>query len=83
VPRLCGLDDLTDVRSRPYASSVRRLRPLSEAECYTRCYGGWEQTVRLVTLGKPRREVSGRVLAGEEVRRLFEERLDRRRPAAA
>ena len=33
---------------------MRRLRPLSEAECYARCYGGWEDTVRIVRL-EPRR----------------------------
>ena len=29
---------------------MRRLRPLSEAECYARCYLGWEPTVTLVRL---------------------------------
>src|SRR5947209_17993274 len=33
---------------------MRRLRPLSEAECYARCYGGWDETVRVVRL-EPRR----------------------------
>jgi hypothetical protein len=61
---------------------VRRLRPLSEAECYSRCYGGWEQTVRVVKLER-RRPRFGSVLSGEAVRRLFEERLEAREPEAA
>ena len=29
-----------------------RLRPLTEAECYARCYGGWrEETVNVVWRG--------------------------------
>jgi hypothetical protein len=58
-----------------------RLRPLSEAECYARCYGGHGgervSFVRVV----PRRGVppSG---SGERLRELFEERLDRRGPGA-
>jgi len=62
---------------------VRRLRSLSEAECYTRCYGGWEQTVRLVSVERPPRPAFGSVLSGEAVRRLFEGRLDAREPEAA
>jgi hypothetical protein len=58
---------------------VRRLRPLSEAECYARCYGGWDATVRLIRL-EPRRPRSRALLAGEELRRRFEERLDARVP---
>ena len=36
-------------RNRPeaaYCSAMRRLRSLSEAECYARCYGGWDATVQ-------------------------------------
>ena len=33
---------------------MRRLRPLSEEECYLRCYGSFEATVRLVQF-EPRR----------------------------
>ena len=33
---------------------MRRLRTLSEAECYVRCYGGWDPTVT-VTRVEPRR----------------------------
>lgn len=60
---------------------MRRLRPLSEAECYARCYGGWDVTVRIVRLEqrRPRHRV---LLEGEALRRRFEEALDRRDPEA-
>jgi hypothetical protein len=60
---------------------MRRLRPLSEAECYARCYGGWDATVRVVRLDprRPRRPVR---LEGEALRRRFEEALDARGPEA-
>jgi hypothetical protein len=58
---------------------MRRLRPLSEAECYARCYGGWEATVRIVRL-EPRRPRYGTLLAGETLRQRFEELLDARDP---
>jgi hypothetical protein len=60
---------------------MRRLRPLSEAECYARCYGGWDATVRLIRL-EPRRTRSPVLLLGEELRRRFEERLDAREPGS-
>ena len=60
---------------------MRRLRPLSEAECYVRCYGGSESTVTIVRL-EPRRPRSPVLLAGEDLRRRFEERLDAREPDA-
>jgi hypothetical protein len=60
---------------------VRRLRRLSEAECYARCYGGGDDTVRVIRLDHPRVEI--RRLSGEQIRRLFEERLDGREPEAA
>jgi hypothetical protein len=54
-----------------------RLRPLSEAECYARCYGGHtDERVAVVRL--PLRRVKRRDLSGEQLRRLFEERLDAR-----
>lgn len=57
-----------------------RLRPLSEAECYARCYGGWEPTVQVVRLPpKPPRFPE---LSGEDLRRLFEDRIDTREPEA-
>ena len=60
---------------------MRRLRPLSEAECYARCYGGWDETVRIVRL-EPRRPRHTVVLEGEALRRHFEEALDARDPEA-
>jgi hypothetical protein len=58
---------------------MRRLRSLSEAECYARCYGGWDAGVRVMRLepGRTRREL---VLEGEALRRRFEELLDARDP---
>jgi len=60
-----------------------RLRPLSEAECYARCYGErHEDTVRLVSL-EPRRPRYELTVDGEGLRRRFEERLDAREQEAA
>ena len=57
-----------------------RLRPLSESECYARCYGQRvDESVRVIRIEPPRRER----LSGEAVRRLFEERIDSREPEAA
>ena len=56
---------------------MRRLRPLSEEECYLRCYGSFEATVRLVQF-EPRRPQGLAHITGEELRRLFEVRLDAR-----
>jgi hypothetical protein len=59
---------------------MRRLRTLSEAECYARCYGGWEGGVQVVRLEpRPRPRV---ILEGEALRRRFEEFLDARDPEA-
>jgi hypothetical protein len=56
-----------------------RLRPLSESECYARCYGHkGDESVRVVRVEIPR--VAR--LSGEAVRRLFEERIDSREPEA-
>jgi hypothetical protein len=60
---------------------VRRLRRLSEAECYARCYGASDDTVRVIRLDRSRDDV--RKLTGEQIRRLFEDRLDGREPEAA
>ncbi len=55
-----------------------RLRPLTEAECYARCYGGHsDERVSVVRL-PARRARPGR--AGESLRARFEERLDSRGP---
>lgn len=56
---------------------MRRLRPLSEAECYARCYGGWEATVTIVQL-EPRRPRSEVLLTGEAIRRRFEQLFEAR-----
>ena len=61
---------------------MRRLRPLSEAECYARCYGSSDDTVRILEL-EPRRSRGASRLSGEQVRQYFELRLDAREPEAA
>jgi hypothetical protein len=58
-----------------------RLRRLSEAECYARCYGATDDTVRVIRLRRPREQLHR--LSGEQLRRLFEERLDGREQEAA
>ena len=63
---------------------MERLRTLSEAECYERCYG-WrhdEDTVKVL----PRRSGAPSVDAGdvgERLRMLLELRLEAREPEAA
>ena len=60
-----------------------RMRPLSESECYARCYGARDEQVRVVRL-EPRRPRYSLRPSGEELRRYFEERLDQRiEPEAA
>lgn len=56
-----------------------RLRVLNEAECYARCYGDHVDTVQLVVL-EPERPRFESMLSGEDIRRLFELRLDARDP---
>lgn len=57
---------------------MRRLRTLSEAECYVRCYGAKDGLVRVVQLrGSGAARVSPG-LSAEGVRQLFETRLDAR-----
>jgi hypothetical protein len=66
---------------RPTLRCVQRLRTLSEAECYARCYGSRsEDGVRVVKVS-PRRGDAG--VTGELMRLLFEEKLDTREPEAA
>ena len=60
---------------------MRRLRPLSEAECYARCYGGWDGGVQVVRL-QPRQPQRQILLEGESLRRRFEEYLEARDPEA-
>jgi hypothetical protein len=61
---------------------VRRLRALSEEECYLRCYGAADAMVRVVRL-EPQRPRGLARITGEELRRLFEVRLDSREPGLA
>lgn len=56
---------------------VRRLRSLSETECYVRLYGGWDSTVTLVKI-EPRRPRYELAVSGEDLRRDFESRIDGR-----
>jgi hypothetical protein len=58
-----------------------RLRPLSEAECYARCYGYRPDEVKVVKVER-RPRLDTRV-SGEDLRQSFEERLERREPEAA
>jgi len=61
---------------------VIRLRTLTEAECYARCYGGWEPTVTVTRL-EPRRPRFPTTVSGEDLRRHLEARLDARIAAEA
>ena len=56
---------------------MRRLRQLTEAECYARCYRGWEPTVTVVKL-EPRRPRYTTSVTGEALRQVFEKRIDAR-----
>lgn len=58
---------------------MRRLRTLSEDECYARCYRGWEPTVTIVKL-ESRRPRYPTTVTGEELRHLLEQRIDARLP---
>ncbi len=60
---------------------MRRLRVLSEAECYARCYGSGDDTVRIVRL-EPRRPRYVLEVTGEDLRAQLEARLDAREPDA-
>ena len=68
---------------------LRRLRPLTEAECYARCYGNGDETVTVTRVTRldvrvlPPERPSPVRLSGEDLRRLFEERLDRRESTPA
>jgi hypothetical protein len=56
-----------------------RLRVLDEAECYARCYGDHPETVEVIAVVPARPRIESR-LSGEDIRRLFELRLDARDP---
>jgi hypothetical protein len=52
---------------------------LNEAECYARCYGDHEEAVQVIEL-QARGQSFESTLSGEDIRRLFELRLDAREP---
>lgn len=56
------------------------MRVLNEAECYARCYGDHEDAVQVIRFERSRPSF---VLTGEDIRRLFELRLDARDPELA
>jgi len=58
-----------------------RLRTLTEAECYARCYGGHgdERVSAVRLLPRRTRRATG---SGEQLRERFEARLDARGPEA-
>ena len=62
---------------------MQRLRPLSEAECYARCYGSPGGDVVRVIVVEPRRPRYETPVSGELLRTLFEDKLDSREPEAA
>ena len=54
---------------------MTRLRPLTEAECYTRLYGDRESTVSVIRDEQDETRRPEPAL-GEHLRRLFEPRID-------
>ncbi|MFN8223011.1 MAG: hypothetical protein U0R50_07125 [Gaiellales bacterium] len=62
---------------------MQRLRPLSEAECYIRCYGwlGEEDAVRVLHPGDD--EPESVAVMTERIRRAFEARLGETEDRAA
>jgi hypothetical protein len=63
---------------------MRRLRPLSEQECYLRCYS-WrrsDHTVRVVS-ARPAGDTPLPSARAERIRLLFAAALDAREPEAA
>jgi hypothetical protein len=56
-----------------------RLRALSEAEAYARCYGEGDESVRFVKI-EPRRPRLFHGVSGEDLRLAFETRLQSREP---
>jgi hypothetical protein len=57
-----------------------RLRPLTEAECYSRLYGG--PRTDKVSVVRPDQQPETGELSGERLRELFEHRLKGRRSDA-
>ena len=60
-----------------------RLRELSEAECYVRCYGTGDPNVRVLRIEPRTAHIRELHVSGEQLRRLFEARLDARESEAA
>ena len=62
---------------------MQRLRPLTEEECYLRCYGfrGTDESVRVVERVAP--VASTPTVFAERIRLLFEAGLEAREPEAA
>jgi hypothetical protein len=63
---------------------MERLRPLSESECYLRCYGwrGSDDSVRVLIPAQPVERDAPSVVA-ERIRVAFEAMIDSREPEAA
>jgi len=59
------------------------LPPLDEAAAYARCHGSRDNDVRIVKLPPRRPRYADVLTTGEELRILFEERLDAREPESA
>ncbi|NUT54411.1 MAG: hypothetical protein HOQ03_00320 [Thermoleophilia bacterium] len=58
------------------------LAPLDEAAAYARCHGDRDNDVRIVKLPPRRPRYEDVLTTGEELRELFEQRLDARDPEA-
>jgi hypothetical protein len=63
---------------------MQRLRPLSETECYLRCYGwrGSEDSVKVLDR-EPERPHATPSMTAERIRLALEAALDAREPEAA
>jgi hypothetical protein len=61
---------------------MRRLRTLTEDECYCRCYGGGDDSVKVIRIEVGEEPAEPR-LTVERLRLLFERRLDLREPGLA
>jgi hypothetical protein len=68
------------VRPKREYRGLVRLRTLTEAEAYARCYGEGDDTVRFVKI-EARRPRLFYGVSGEDLRRAFETRLQKREPA--
>ena len=56
------------------------LVPLDEAAAYARCHGSRTSDVRIVKLPPRRPRYEDLLATGEQLRQLFEQRLDQREP---